>query len=115
MLGYFVVGTLCAVGALSVLWAVFGWLLPGTEGCVLVCIGVPGAGALWRVRWLRSLGLLVCPLVAVAEAGEALPPEVEICGRETLLTRLEWERNRFDGTGNGDHSGRDQRGGLSEL
>ena len=112
---YFVVGTLCAFGVLSALWAVLGWVLPRAEGCVLVCFGVPDAGALWRLRWLKSLGLLDCPMIAVGQPGEAEQPEMEICSREELVARLEWERNRFDGTGNGDHSGRNQRGGLSEL
>ena len=116
MLMDLVVGTLCAFGALSALWAVLGWLLPRAEGCVMVCFGVHAAGTLWRMRWLKSLGLLECPLVLAAEEnGEAGLPGMEIWSREALLARLEWERNRTDGTGNGDHTGRHQCGGLSEL
>ena len=115
MLGYFVVGVLCAFGVLSVLWAGFGWVLPRADGCALVCFGMPDEGVLWRVQWLRSLGLLDCPLIVVAEEGERGLPGTEICGREELLARLEWEKNRFDGTGNGDHTGRHQRRGISEL
>ena len=115
MLMDFVVGTLCAFGVLSARWALLGWVLPRADGCILVCPGVPDTGALWRVRWLKSLGLLDCPVIAVAEPGEEHLPGVEIWSREELADWLEWERNRFDGTGNGDHTGRHQRGGLSEL
>ena len=111
----FVVGTLCAFGALSAVWALLGWVLPGPKGCVLVCFGAPDEAILAKSKWLRGLGLLDCPLLVVAEPGTRVPDGTEICGREELLSRLEWERNRFDGTGNGDHTGRDQRGGLSEL
>ena len=113
--GYFVVGALCAFGLLSALWAVLGWLLPGGKGCALVCWGMPDEEILARAAWLRSLGLLECPLIVVTVKGEAVLPGTEICAGEELLSRLEWERKRFHGTGNGDHTGRGQCRGISEL
>lgn len=115
LLMFFVVGVLCAFGLLSALWAALGWLLPGAKGWALVCVGVPEEKMLLRCRWLTGLGLLDCPLIVVAEEGENVPSDMEICSREELISRLEWERNRVYGTGNGDHSGRHQRCGISEL
>ena len=112
MAGYWILGFLAAFGAFSALWAAFGWLLPGLRGCAVVCWGRPEAEILIGYKWLRGLGLLRCPLLIVAEDGGE---DTEICSREELLSRLEWERNRFDGTGNGDHSGNHQRGGIPEL
>ena len=112
--GYVILGMLAAFGLLCGLWAAFGWLLPGMRGCTLVSMGVPSEECLKRIRWLNGMGLLNCPLIVVSDedAGNA---DMEICSGNALISRLEWERKRFDGTGNGDHSGRDQRGGLSEL
>ncbi len=115
LLGYFVLGTLAAFGAVCALWAVFGWLLPDGAGCALVCWGEPDDGILARVKWLQAMGLLRAPLLAVAEDGAFFCPGAEICSGEELLPRLEWERKRVNGTGDGDHSGRGQRGDLSEL
>lgn len=115
MAGYIIVGTLAAFGAMSLLWALLGWLLPGGQGCVLVCWGQPDEGILSRYRWLRGTGLLRCTLIAV-DAKDADPrKDVEICAGEELLSRLERERKESDGTGTGDFAGRDQRRDLSEL
>ena len=110
---YVLLGFLAAYGALSVLWAALGWLLPGLKGCAVVYMGAPGEGIRRRYRWLRGLGLISCPFLAVAEETEA--EEIEVCGREDLLDRLAWEAEKFDGTGTGDHTGRGQRRGISEL
>ena len=115
MAGYVALGALAAFGLLSLLWATFGWLLPGGKGCAVVCCGMPDEGILTRFKWLKSLGLLNCPLIIIAEDAQSVPPETEICSREELLLRLEWERKRFDRTGNGDHTRRHQRRGISEL
>ena len=117
---YIVMGTLAAIGGLCVLWACFGWLLPGLKGCALVCPGWPDEGFMRRYRWLRDLGLLNCPLLIAAEAQPEKPERydgngIEICSRDVLWQRLERERTDFDGTGNGDPPGRHQRGGISEL
>ena len=108
------VGMLAAFGAFCALWATFGWLLPGLKGCAVVCWGLPEEQTLAAFRWLKGMGLLSCPLLIVAEAGQ-VGTDVEICAGETLLSRLEMERKRFDGTGNGDHSGNHQCGGVPEL
>ncbi|MDO5546219.1 MAG: hypothetical protein Q4F81_10455 [Eubacteriales bacterium] len=106
-------GTLAAYGALSAIWAALGWLLPGLRGCALVYMGTPREGILRRWRWLRGLGLVDCPFLTVTE--DAANKDTEVCGREALLERLIWEAERFGGTGTGDHSGRGQRRGISEL
>ena len=93
---YVLLGALAAYGALSALWAVFGWLLPGLRGCVLVCIGLPEEGARRRYRWLRGLGLLECPFLAVTEEETE---ETEACSADQLLARLTREAERFGGTG----------------
>jgi len=114
MAGYVLVGALAAFGLLSVLWAVLGWLLPDGKGMVLVCAGVPQEGILSRFRWLRGMGFLRCPLVAVTEEPvEGHSRDYELCSREALLDRLEQEH--CHGTGIGDPSGRHQRRGISEL
>ena len=112
MAGYVVLGTFAAFGLLSALWAVLGWLLPSGKGCALVCYGEADIGMISRWKWLQSLGLLRCPLIAVTEAKSE---DIENCAGEDLLLRLEMERNRVHGTGNGDPSGRHQRRGISEL
>lgn len=114
MAGCVILGTLAAFGLFCVVWTVFGWLLPGLKGCVLVCMGALEEETLARYKVLRGMGLLDCPLLVVAET-ESESTDVEICSGEELLSRLEWERKRFDGTGNGDHPGHHQRGGVSEL
>lgn len=112
--GYVLLGTLAAFGCFCAVWAAFGWLLPGLKGCVLVYTGMPEKETLARYKLLKDMGLLDCPLLIVAEA-EWENSYIEICSGEDLLSRLEWERKRFDGTGNGDHSGHHQCGGVPEL
>lgn len=114
MIGYVVLGMLAAFGGFCALWAGLGWLLPEGRGCVLVCYGLPDVGIRSRYRWLHGAGLLKCPLLAVAKEHPE-DRDAEICGGEELLSRLELERRKFDGTGNGDHTGRHQRRGISEL
>ena len=114
MLGYVILGLLAAFGALCVLWTAFGWLLPGLRGCVLVCYGQPDAEIFTKYKCLRGLGLLDCPFLIISDE-RMDDPGVENCTGEDLLSRLEMERNRFDGTGNGDHSGHDQRDRVPEL
>ena len=114
MVGCVILGMLAAFGLLCALWAAFGWLLPGFRGCVLVCFGQPEAEIFTKYKCLRGLGLLDCPFLVVCD-GMTEDPELENCTGEALLSRLEMERNRFDGTGNGDHSGRHRRRDFSEL
>ncbi len=65
MLGFVILGVLAAFGALCALWAVFGLLLPGARGGVLVCLCRQGSeeAILRRYGWLQAMGLLRCPLV----------------------------------------------------
>ena len=113
MVWYILLGTLAAYGALSAIWASLGWLLPGLRGFALVYMGTPEEGVCRRYRWLRGLGLISCPFLAVTENERS--EEIEVCGREDLLDRLAWEAEQFGGTGTGDHTGRGQRRGVSEL
>jgi len=118
MAWYCILGALAAFGLLCGVWVVFGWLLSGGTGGAVVCLPCGnGQEALFlrRCRWLRELGLLRCPVLLVDTAGTALPEETEICSPEELLTRLELERNRIDGTGNGNPSGHHRGGGVPEL
>ena len=107
---------LSGVGLLSLVWAALGWLLPWGQGAVLVCAGLPDEGILSRYRWLRGLGLLRCPLVAVTEVSSpAIPNDIETIDRHALLRRLEQEWEICHGTGTGDPSGHHRCGGVSEL
>lgn len=116
MAGCFVLVLFAAMGIMSLLWVLLGWLLPSGQGVVMVCLELPDPGVLSRYRWLRGLGLLQCPLVAVTGGGSPVVPEdVEICSREELQDRLEREKERTYGTGTGNPSGRSQRRDLSEL
>ena len=115
MAGYVILGALSAFGVLSGIWAVLGWLLPAGRGCALVCYGPPDPGIVSRYLWLRGVGLLYCPMLVVEDQPPAEYEKIETCTGEDLLSRLEMERSRFHGTGNGDPSGRRQRRGISEL
>ena len=94
---YILLGTLAAYGALSGGWALLGGLLPGLRGCAVVYWGKPDEGICHRYRWLRGLGLMNCPLIAVTQ--DAQTEDMEACSREELLERLKWEAERFDRTG----------------
>jgi hypothetical protein len=110
MANWIFVSVLAAFGALSAHWAVFGFLLPGQRGAVMVCLCRPGheeEAILRHYGWLRGLGLLRAPLLLIdgglteEERTRLLKGRlgVEICGPEELTFRLEQERNRLDGTG----------------
>ena len=92
MAGYICIGGLAAFGLLSMLWCLFGWLLPSGKNGVLICIGDPVF--LHRFLWLRSLGLLRCPLripegdYSQKQSDELLERGVEICSREQLLSEI---------------------------
>lgn len=92
MAGYICIGALAAFGLLSILWCLFGWLLPSGKKGVLVCIGDPVF--VHRFLWLRSLGLLGCPLripegdFSQKQREQLLERGVEICSREQMLSEL---------------------------
>ena len=115
MLGWFVLGLLAACGLMSVMWTLFGFLLPDVKGCVLCRVGDPDERTIWRYKWLRGMGFLTVPLLIITEETGEMCPGAECCTETELIARLEWERKRYDGTGNGDHSGRSQCRDLSEL
>jgi hypothetical protein len=107
---WIILSILAAFGALCALWAMFGFLLAGQRGAVLVCLCRPGCGEEAVIRhygWLRDLGLLRAPLMLVdgglteEERARLLRCRqgVTICDPEELLSRLEQERNRLDRTG----------------
>lgn len=116
MAGYVIVGMLAAFGLLCALWVMFGWLLPGGNGGCLIC-AAKELCLVKRLLWLRELGLLRCPICVYGadtdeEACRWLARHgIGICGPEGP----ELERNRFDGTGNGNYTGHDQCRGISEL
>ena len=111
---YFVLGMLAAFGLLSILWVLFGGLLPGGKGCAVVFFGTPEPEIFTRFWWLRSLSFLNCPVIVVTENAKQMK-NVEICNEEELLPRLRQEYERYHGTGTGDPAGRSQRCGISEL
>lgn len=124
MAGYILIGVLAAFGGVSVLWTLFGWLLPGSSGGVLVYPGRPGEGELSFARrylWLRGLGLLKCPMIVVDLGLTVREKEwletrgIEIRSPEAFAAGLEIGAEEIDGTGNGDPPGRHQRCGVSEL
>ncbi len=121
MAGYFLVAVLAAFGALSALWAAFGWLLPVCSSGWLVCPGRPGT--LFFVPlylWLRWAGLVRCPLI-LADMGldddqraQLERKGIEIYSLEELSERLRIGAEEI-GRGNGNPAGRCQRRGVSEL
>ena len=115
-----------AWGLLSVFWLCSGWLLekdPGTM-TVRLCPGnAAPEGIILRYQWLKALGVLRGRLLIVENSLSARQrpilqqryPGIEFCSLEELPSRLEVERENFDGNGTGDPAGRHQRRGISEL
>lgn len=70
---YVAIGTLAAFGAMCMLWAVIGWLLPDSGGVLRYCPGTAEEAMRFagRYLWLRGAGLIRCRLViAQAELDE---------------------------------------------
>ena len=92
MAGYICIGALAAFGLLSMLWCLFGWILPSGKEGVLICMG--DAVFVHRFLWLRSLGLLRCPLripegdFSPKQRAELQERGVEICSREQMLSEI---------------------------
>lgn len=125
-MGWMIVfGMMAAFGAACILWVLFCWLLPAAEDGILLCsasAGLPESLCIRRYVYLKELGLLECTVLVVdlglSETERKWLQQscgIEIVDPGDLHGRLELERNRIDRTGNGDHSGRDQRRGVSEL
>ena len=98
MIGGILLSILAAWGALCAVWAVFGWLLPGSGRVtvILLCPETDPEPVIARCRWLLGLGLLRGRLIVT---GNRVPCPVvnpdgnlEICGLEDLPARLELER-----------------------
>ena len=115
MAGMVLLGALAAFGFLCAVWLLLGTRMPGDrEGVMIYCwrTGAAGRGfaVRWRIQW--ELGLLRGKL-AVVDLGLTEEDRGFLArwGRNVEI----WETEIEDGTGTGDHSGRDQRRGISEL
>ena len=104
MAGYVLIGALAAFGLLCVLWIGYGFFLPKAVGGVIVYPGnltEQGMNFTLRCIWLREMGLLHCPLIAVEDdlnEGERIwltSHGIEICSREELSNRLGIGENGF--------------------
>lgn len=95
MAGYLVLAVLAAFGVLSLLWAMFGWLLPVCREGWMLCPGKPGdLSTVYVYLWLRSMGIVKCPLI-LADLGLSREERIrltekgiEICSLVELSERL---------------------------
>ena len=92
---------LAAVGIVSLIWCVLGWILP--DAAMLVVFRCPQGyhpdGAICRYQWLRSLGLIHGKLVIIGQISpqeqdiwKKKHPNVEFLTAEDLPAALELER-----------------------
>ena len=95
MAGYLVLAVLAAFGVLSLLWAMFGWLLPVCREGWILCPGRTGdLAAVYVYLWLRSMGIVRCPLVLAdlglsgEERTRLTEKGIEICSLAELSERL---------------------------
>lgn len=95
---------LAAFGVLCVLWTLFGHLLPGNKGTVLVFFanGTELDAVVRYYSWLRGLGVLRSPLIIVDGALTQMQRQslqqrqgIEICDPEALACRIEQERRKL--------------------
>jgi len=118
--GWFVV--MAAFAAFG-LWLILLWWLvtplPGQAWPILFLFGDTPQEAECTARRYGGIVNFGIRLVIVTAEEYRIRLEkstkAEIWSPEEYLRYLETERNRIAGTGNGDHPGRDQRCGLSEL
>ena len=105
MAGYVLIGTLAAFGTVCALWILIGWGLPRTYDGIAVLSGPLQGQTLDTARrwiWLREMGLLRSPLLAVAESmtetdiSWLICHGFEICSRKEILRRLGIGENDFD-------------------
>ena len=92
---YFLLAALAAFGTLSILWILFGWLLPPTDQGWLLCPGRSGELSFVHIYlWLRELGLVRCALtvadLGLTEEEHAWLAEkgIESCSLDRLRERL---------------------------
>ena len=94
---------LAAFGVLCVLWALFGQLLPGHKGMVLVyhANGAEPDAVARYYCWLRGMGILRSPLIVVdggltdRQSRMLQGHGIEICKPEELACRIEQERKKL--------------------
>ena len=100
MTAFLIFGVLAAFGALAMLWALLGFLLPVQRGTAMVhvCRGRQEA-AVRRWGWLRDLGLVRCPLILIdcplcdRERLAGYRHGITFCDLAELGARLEQERD----------------------
>ena len=98
MAWFILMGSLAAFGVCCALWVLFGWHSAGTKGWVAVCWN---RAAVKRCCWLRDLGLLRGPIIAVEEAFSEQDLQlmkrtvvgITICSLQGLPDILKMERN----------------------
>ena len=95
MAGYICIGGLAAFGLLSLMWALFGWLLPVCREGWVLCPGETGKlSFVYVYLWLRGMGLVKCPLILAdmglddAEKARLTDKGIEICSLAELPARL---------------------------
>lgn len=122
MLGYVVIALLAAMGLMSLCWCAAGWLLPVCRDGWLLCpAGEDGPAFVPVYLWLKSLGLVRCPLVVLdlgmdGQRRQYLQEkEIVVCTPEQLPELAAGVGERTIGGRNADHPGRSQRRGVSEL
>ncbi len=116
------ISALAVFGAVCLVWFLILWVMPEPEAGRMILSGEPGLQDnihLRRHLTLGAMGLVPRP-VTVVDLGLAEPerkwaenqPGVELWTKQRYLRYLETERERIDGTGNGDYPGCDQRRGV---
>ncbi len=106
MAWFICLGALAAFGFFCAIWALFGFLLPGSRDGTLVfpCTSDGGGEAMIRrYVWLRGLGFVRSPLLIVCGTPSLQLQQlvlrhrnVEICTPAQLPQRLELERYNFE-------------------
>lgn len=107
MIWTFLLGLFAALGFLCAVWSLLGWVFSRGQGGALVCLCRSDARE-WelvhRYRWLKSFGLIRCPMLLVSTSLSHQEQQmllrkyhdIEFCSLEELPARLELERNRLD-------------------
>ena len=105
MAGYICIGTLAAFGLICVVWIGCGLVLPRISGGIAVLTGPLNRERLDTARrwiWLREMGLLYSPLIALEEGLTGYEREwlmchgFEICGRAEIAARLGIGEKKLD-------------------
>lgn len=116
-----VIGTVAGFGALCIFWSLFGWMFGSADLGQIYLSSIPEDSLLLRMKVLRNFGILrgqiCCPGDRLNEQ-ERVRLEaygVKIYSPTDLYRWLEREVDLIDTDGAGDHTGRHQFGGLSEL